>query len=260
MKLSEFENLTYQQLNRMPVDQLKQLVSEQGKKLNKRVSRIRSSSQTSKTAVSEVMESGGKFGVRGLTVTRPDGKIDVRTTKMNLIREAKREQKFQKAKSGTYRGAVKEKEQSVRKVLITSGDDYTKAKAKEWRDEQKEKMGKRKWDKMTKKERSQFYRESRKYGDEKRKDEYDKRIGEAWDDFHKWKESHPAQAFSYPKDRVKSYVNEYGVEGGKTDFDKFMSITKRAQKSDENKPDVWTTVGSTPFDQQETPRQYKVRS
>ena len=54
MKLSEFEMLTYKELNNMDVDTLRRLASEQGKKLNKRVSNIRSNKEVSHIAVNEV--------------------------------------------------------------------------------------------------------------------------------------------------------------------------------------------------------------
>ena len=124
MKLSEFETLTYKELNNMDVDTLRRLASEQGKKLNKRVSHIISNKKVSHIAVDEVMSSGGRFNVRKIAKGGENEKAA-------LISEIKREQKFQKAKSGTVIGAKKLKE-SIQKATGKTAREYGKEKSKEY--------------------------------------------------------------------------------------------------------------------------------
>lgn len=241
MKLSEFETLTYKELQAMDVDTLRKLVSDQGKKLNKRVSNIRYSSKTSKIAVNEVMESGGKFAVRGI-------KKGSKTEKSELIHEAKREQKFSKAKSGTVLGAIKQK-QNIQKQTGKTASEYGKQKAKEYKKQETEKAkAKSKTGKLTKAQKKSITKKA-KAVEVYEKKKYDKAVGDAWDVFHRWREEHPNVA--YAKESVKAGVDEYVNESVTFDFDKsdmdiglhdYLDFTV---VSPEELPDVWKTV-STP--------------
>lgn len=269
MKLSEFEKLTYSDLEKLSTDQLKKLASEQGQKLNKRLDRISSSKETNKSAVRAVKESGGRFGVKGLTVKSRGGKVVESASRQNYIKEIRRQQNFQKAKTGTVKGAKKVQEESGKKVYITSGKDYEKERARQWRQEQKEKIGKKKWSQMSKKQKSKFYQESRKFGKLARKNEYDKRISNYWEVYHRFKEEHPAQleigAMSqyYAPDvkRLAMRVATGEIESTKDEVDKELQGILRRAKKDDVKADVWETVDrNNPFDSKETPEQFTLRN
>lgn len=269
MKLSEFENLTVSQLENLDVEQLKKIASEQGQKLNKRLDRISSSSQTNKSAVREVKKSGGRFGVRGLTVKNRKGETNVSATKKNLISEIKREQNFQRAKTGTFQGAKKVQEESAKKTMGETKKEYSNRKAKEYREEKKKEIGKKKWKKMSKKDKSKIYRESRRKAKEASR-EYDKKLGEFWKTYHEFKEKHPAQleigSFSeYYAGDVKNMATKVAsadtftrqeVEEGLNEI-----LRKAREKNNESTPDVWATVDKdNPFDVHEMPEQFTLRN
>lgn len=267
MKLSEFENLTSSQLEKLDIQQLKKIASEQGQKLNKRLDRINSSRATNKSAVRSVKKSGGRFGVGGLTVKNRKGEVNISATKQNLISEIKREQKFQKAKTGTVKGAKEVKEESEKKVTGTTSKEYSKKKASEYRKKEKERKEKEQGHKLTKTQKKRIEKEAKRKEKEAKK-EFDKRTSEAWEQFHKWKETHPATAQSYSKDRVKQIVNEYNVSALKSgDWSKFDDgkvferAVNQAKRESEQQPDVWSTVDKdNPFDVQETPEQFTLRN
>lgn len=269
MTLSEFEGLTVSQLKRLDIDQLKKIVSEQGQKLNKRLDRISSSSQTNKSAVREVKKSGGRFGVKGLTVKDRKGEINVSVTKKNLISEIKREQNFQKARTGTFRGAKAVQEESGKKILGESKKEYQNRKAKEYREEKKKSISKKKWKKMSKKEKSRIYRESRRAAKQASR-EYDKKLGEFWKQYHEFKEKHPAQleigSFSeYYVGDVKNLASRvasadsFTREEVEKELNKILNKTK--EHNNEKPLDIWQTVDKdNPFDVKDTPDQFILRN
>lgn len=199
MKLSTFETLTYKELQSMDVDSLRKLASEQGKKLNKRVSNIMYNKDTSKIAVNDVMSSGGRFGVSKI----PKGGDNEKSA---LISEIKREQKFQKAKSGTVKGAKAQKE-SIQKTTGKTAKEYGKEKAKQYKKSETEKAKqKSKTGKLTKAQKKSIAKKA-KAVEAYEKRQYDKAVGEGWEVFHKWREEHPN--LSYAKESVKASVDEY---------------------------------------------------
>lgn len=241
MKLSEFETLTYKELSSMDVDTLRSLASEQGKKLNKRVSNIRSNKEVSHIAVNEVMSSGGKFGVRKIA----KGSENEKTA---LISEIKREQRFQKAKSGTVIGARKLKE-SIQKATGKTAREYGKEKGKEYEKKEKARLkAKSKTGKLTKAQVKRI-RQQVKRVQERERNAYDNAVGEGWDVFHRWKEEHPNA--SYAKESVKAGVDEYVTERLESGFgpddiqaslkDQFNSIVE----TQPTPPDVWSTVNES---------------
>lgn len=230
MTLAEFENLTVSDLEKLDVKQLKKLVSEQGKKLNKRIKRIESKKETSKIAVNQVKESGGTFGVKG------------KDTKKELILEAKREQHFQKSQSGTVKGAVHLKD-VITKTTGKSARQYGAEKGKEAEEEKKKEILGDSDRKLTKQEQK-LIRTARKKAEKEGTDEYNDRVGKAWDRFKKWKERNPAQVYS--KEIVKNQVDEFAV--GDRERMTFNAAVAREPIPD-SVPDVFTTVDTeTPFD------------
>ena len=238
MKLSEFETLTYKELNSMDVDTLRQIASEQGKKLNKRVSNIRSNKKVSHIAVDEVMSSGGKFNVRKIAKGGENEKAA-------LISEIKREQRFQKAKSGTVRGAKKLKE-SIQKVTGITAREYGKEKSKEYEKKEKARLkAKSKTGKLTKAQVKRIRKQTKRVK-EKEEKAYDNAVGDGWDVFHKWREEHPNA--SYAKESVKSGVDEYVAESLSGYFEpedmesSLHDLFDYMIESQPSVPDVWTTV------------------
>lgn len=238
MKLSEFETLTYKELNNMDVDTLRRLASEQGKKLNKRVSRIISNKKVSHIAVDEVMSSGGKFNVRKIAKGGENEKAA-------LISEIKREQKFQKAKSGTVIGAKKLKE-SIQKATGKTAREYGKEKGKEYEKKEKARLkAKSKTGKLTKAQVKRIRKQAKRIK-EKEEKAYDNAVGEGWDVFHRWREEHPN--VSYAKESVKAGVDEYvskrltddsGSDDIKSNLHDLFTDMIESQPS---VPDVWSTV------------------
>lgn len=241
MKLETFETLTYKELRDMSVADLRKLASEQGKKLNKRLSNLRGNKEASHIAYNEAMQSGGKFGVKKIKKGSED-------EKMQLISEIKREQKFQKAKSGTVRGAIKQRKE-IQKATGRTAEEYGKEKGKEYEKKEKERLiAKNKRHKLTKAQIKKIKKE-RKKREKEAKRQYNRTVGEAWSVFHRWREEHPA--VTYSKEGVKATVNEFTVE--KTDnYYKDMSQAQMDMalkdmfnmhvEAQPEVPDVWTTV------------------
>lgn len=244
MKLSDFYTLTGDQLESMDVQSLKKLVSEQGQKLNKRISNIKGNPKANKAAVKSVEVSGGRFGVSG------------KDTKRALIAEAKREQRFMDKKTSTVKGAVKANQRSGKDVTGMTSKQYAKKKAaerikKEKAEEVKRKGNAGKRRKQSKSQKRKWERKRREYEKEEEK-KYNRFIGEAWDTFHKWKEYNPALA--YNKEKVKQAVNEYAVtmpndrEQVNIENSKLIRKIFNSVEYDEAPSDlVWQTVSSTPF-------------
>lgn len=245
MKLSDFYTLTGDQLESMDVQSLKKLVSEQGQKLNKRISNIKGNPKANKGAVKSVESSGGRFGVSG------------KDTKRALILEAKREQRFMDKKTSTVKGAVKANQRSGKDITGMTSKQYAKKEAskkiKKEKEEEKKRIGNAsKKRKQSKSQKKKWDKKRRQYEKEAEK-KYNKDIGDAWEQFHKWKEE--CQAFTYNKESVKKAVHEYAVtnfndtemlkgENAKLRQSFYDAVIYDTEKYEN---DVWQTVSSTPF-------------
>lgn len=142
MKELEFNNLTGQQLAKLDQKTLSQLVSQQAKTANKRYTRIKNDKTSSKDAVRSVDRSGGRFGSKGKSKTQ-------------LIKEAKRIQRFNKSKTGTVKGARAVTAQRQRQVTGKTGEEAKKKAKEEAKEEIKRKRKKEgKTAKLTKKEKA----------------------------------------------------------------------------------------------------------
>lgn len=242
MKLSEFHALTSEQLEALDTPALKKLVSEQGKKLNKRIKNINKNPDANKSAVTGVAVSGGRFGVKD-------------KTRAELLNEAKREQRFMDKKTSTVRGAVKVNDEISKKAIGMTVKEYAKKKGEEYKEKaEKEKLATSKRGKLTKAQHKAIKRAQKKI-EEMAKKQFNKDIGEAWDTFHKWKEENPAYSMSYNKEEVKQTVNDYAVnpstnkkaEDLRSDFNANVERYQKALQLEQTKDSVWTTVDSTPF-------------
>lgn len=116
MTLDEFNNLTIKDLEVMSTDDIKKLVSEQGKKLNKRISRLSSSKEVVQEALDQHIQ-GHKFGVKG-------------KNRSQLIDEAIREQRFNSDPLSRYNSAKKEKQTIERMTDKTRKVAQAKAQGK----------------------------------------------------------------------------------------------------------------------------------
>lgn len=258
MTLSDFYTLTTDQLESLDKQQLKKLVSEQGKKLNKRISNIKGNPKANKTAVRIVESSGGRFGVKG------------KDTKRSLIAEAKREQRFMDKKTSTVKGAVQVHEESGQKVTGMTSKQYAKSKASDFKKQKtSEKKAKSKTGKLTKAQKKSIDKQVKQI-EKKAEKQYNDDIGEAWEAFHKAKEENPAYTGSYSKERVKQLVNDYAIHKsdnifGRSDFkdmkDAFNYTIFSVQHMEPyyNSDDVWQTVDpeSPLFGSGETPDQFR---
>lgn len=216
MTLAEFQKLTSQDLEKMSFKDLSKLVSEQGKKLNKRVARIEKDVRSFHGATKSVAESGGRFGVHGAT------------DKKALILEAKREQGFNASKGSTMKEARRIKEDIFKEIGKSAREHGKEAEKKT-----KEKLTKERKPK-TAKEKADITRQAKKAG-QKAENEYNARIDKAWERFHKWKEKNPS--LSYAKEKVKGQVNEYAYGDRQR-----MSYRAILNKGTEKEPDVFTSV------------------
>lgn len=125
MNMTEFNNLSFQDMNKMDFDTLKKLVSQKGKSANKRLDRISGASGISKSAIREVQSSGGRFSVKG-------------KDKIQLIGEAKRIQTFNRSKSGTVSGAKK----TAKEAIQAAKDSGVKVQSKTKRKSKKKSLSK----------------------------------------------------------------------------------------------------------------------
>lgn len=195
MTLEQFMKLDQNDFYKMSDKELKQIVSSIGKTLNKRISRLSSSSSVSQDSVRFINETGGKFGVRG-------------KDKEELIDEAIREQKFNNSPTSRFnkaRQVKQERERATDKARKTeqakaqgkSTKEIAKIKGKTQEERLKDymkkgvKMGKFKLNsKAYKKEKAQ-QKKFIQYEDEG-----------LWDAFHKYRERH----FQVPYDSRKDVV------------------------------------------------------
>lgn len=268
MKLSEFEKLTYSDLEKLSTDQLKKLASEQGQKLNKRLDRITSSKETNKSAVRAVKESGGRFGVKGLMVKSRSGKVVDSASRQNYIKEIRRQQNFQKAKTGTVKGAKKVHEESGKTKTGYTAKEYAKSKGSQYRKEAKQKKIKSQGHKLTKAQKKAIEKQAKRIEREARK-EYDKKISDYWKVYHEFKEKHPAQLevgqmSQYYAPDVKALATKVAsgeIESTKADVEKELQGILGRAKKDDNAADVWETVDKdNPFDSKDTPEQFTLRN
>lgn len=248
MKLSDFQNLTTEQLESMSVQDLKKLVSDKGKTLNKRISNIKYTKSANKSAVLSVEKSGGKFSVKG------------KTSKRALIAEAKREQHFMSLKSSTVSRAKAIQEAGASKVAGMTSKEYSKAKASEYKKAlTDEKKAKSKTGKLTKVQKKSISKKVAEYAKRVKK-EYDTNIGEAWDSFHEWKEENPAYAKSYSKEGVKQMIIEYASDMEDNDLDSLknrFSMNVVTNSDDAIDDAVWRTVNEDiSFDSGISPEQF----
>lgn len=243
MKLEDFAKLTTKQLSKMSVGDLRDLAKEQGKKLNKRLSNIRGNEDASKLAYNAVMESGGRFGVKRI-------KKGTENEKKDIILEIKRQQRFQRAKSSTVKGAIEVNRNIQKATGMTAEESAKKAGAKFEKEEKARLIAKNKKHKLTKAQAKRIKAERKKREQQAKKD-YNKTVGDAWEVFHKWREEHPA--VSYAKEGVKSEVIEYAVSrtvgdwaGAPLTKKESESILKSGFDANVKKqpevPDAWTTV------------------
>lgn len=126
MNMTEFNNLSFADMDKMDFDSLKKLVSQKATSANKRLDRLSQKSGVSKSAIREVKSSGGRFGV-------------AEKDKIQLIGEAKRIQTFNRAKSGTVAGARKEAKEAIEAakdagVKVAGAVKKTKKKQKSLKD------------------------------------------------------------------------------------------------------------------------------
>lgn len=251
MKLSDFQRLTADQLYSLDYNSLKSLVSEQGKKLNKRIDRISSSSATSKASVNLVKASGGRFGVKG------------KKTKISLVNEAIREQRFNANRTSTFRGAVAVKENIAKSTAGMTSKEFRKSKENEYSEKREAELkSKSKTGKLTKSQKKSINKGAKKIGKVAEK-AFNDQIGKAWNEWKKYKEKNPAITVkgTYSKEGVKQAVVSYAIEkaegvkrvkkGLKTSFNEITNyIEKKNDKEDKQDAEVWNTVDSdTPFDQ-----------
>lgn len=221
MKAVEFNKLTGKQLEKLDFKELSSLVSAQAKTSNKRLERIRADKTASKDAVRAVNRSGGKFKAKGKNKTQ-------------LIREAKRIQNFNKAKTGTVAGAravtAKRQKQITGQTATEAGKEARKKAESEAKAEIKRKKGQTGKKTLTKKEREKVKAAGRKAERQKRK-EVEKKVKETVDKFNK------ARQDKQKKDRGPYYYAEpdgkgAGATGDDVDMNKWMSTTERYEKSD----------------------------
>lgn len=232
MTLSDFQKLTSDQLEGLTKEELKNLVSSQGKKLNKRISNIKGNPESNKSAVRSVESSGGRFGVSG------------KDTKRALIAEAKREQRFMSMKTSTVKGAVEVHRQSEKAVSGITAEQHARDVGRAWEESEKERkrqQGKKitkRTEKSIKKKRKSLENEARKV--------FNKNIGDAWEQFHKWKEENPS--FSYSKDSVKQIVNDYAVGDSEfNDPEDLKPVFNMSVVYDKKENQVWNTVSDNKF-------------
>lgn len=216
MTLAEFQKLTSQDLEKMSFKDLSKLVSEQGKKLNKRVARIEKDVRSFHGATKSVAESGGRFGVHGAT------------DKKTLILEAKREQGF-----NASRGSRQKEARHIKEEIFKETGKTARKHGKEVEKKTKEKLTKESKPKTTK-EKADITRKAKKAGQEA-ENEYNARIDKAWQRFRKWKEKNPSK--SYAKEKVKSQVNEYASGDRKR-----MNYKAILNNETESEPNVFTSV------------------
>lgn len=232
MTLSDFQILTSEQLEGMTIAELKSLVSSQGKKLNKRISHIKGNPEANQSAVRVVEVSGGRFGVSG------------KETKRALISEAKREQKFMNMKTSTVRGAMKVHEQSEKAVVGITARQYAQNAGKAWEESEKERL-RQQGKKMTKRTQKSISRK-KKLLEKKAKKVFNKKIGDAWEQFHKWKEEN--SSFTYSKDSVKQIVNDYAVGESVVNIPEDLKpVFNISVIYDKEKNQVWNTVSDKTF-------------
>lgn len=223
MKSSEFNELSGLQLDKLSYKELSKLVSEQSKISNKRLTRIQSTKDAAKDAVKSVEKSGGRFHASG-------------RNKQQLVKEAKRIQRFNRAKTGTVKGAKAVTAQRQKQVTGESAEKAGRESAKQARKEKKKEIqeGRKKRGldpkKLTKKEKAKIKAAGNKAYKSKVK-EIEKKTDE------KVKEFEEDRQQKQKKDRGGYYYPEAdgkgaGAEGDDVDMSKWMSTTELYEKKD----------------------------
>lgn len=208
MTKNDFQKLSGLDFEKMSKADLSKLVSQQGKTANKRYERIKEDPESAKNAVSAIDRSGGKFSAKG-------------KSKHQLIKEAKRIQGFNKAKTGTIQGARKVHEATQKQVTGKTGRQAQReaeAEAKQEIKRARKKAGKT--DKLNKKELAKV-----KAAGRKAKKKVEKDTKSAVKKFEKKKQKQQIKdrgAYYYAKPDGKGA----GATGEDTDMSKWMSTTE----------------------------------
>lgn len=207
MTLEEFSSLSYDDLKKLSTSDLKKLVSEKGKSLNKRIRRIKADTQASQVSVQGVEKTGGTFKVGG-------------KSRKQLLAEAKREQRFAKGVASTVKKARSFKEKQFETVTGKSQKEYKESQQKEF-------LNKGKPRKFTKAEKEA----ARRYAERKLKELNDK-IGDYWENFHKWQEENPTQG---SPTNVKNNVEERAYKTEEEQRERFNKLVEREQGKERKK-------------------------
>lgn len=188
LKATEFNRLTGVQLNKMSEADLRSIVSQQAKVANKRMKNIKANVNASQQAVASAERSGGAFKVSG------------KKGKLALVKEAKRIQNFNKAKTGTVKGAIEVKAKSERIATGQSAIEASKEAESNYKRSAKAKL-KKSGKKLTKKRQESINKKAKQVG-EKAAEEVRKKTAEKVKSHEKAKEK---QARS---DRGKDYYDK----------------------------------------------------
>lgn len=122
-KLAERMELSTMDIMKMPEEKIREIVSESGQSLNRRVTNIRYNKEADKRAINKLERTGGRFSVKD------------KNTKYKLIAEFKREKEFYHSKQGTVKGAVETSRNLERKILGgKTAKEYAKQNEIEERD------------------------------------------------------------------------------------------------------------------------------
>lgn len=181
----KFEEMTYADFRHMKKADLKSLVAHQASRLNKRISRIQENPSAYQGAVENVLESGGRFSVKG------------KKTHRELVREAVRERNFLRQEGSTLR--------SARKISLKIKESFKNVSLEKGFETQIKEYQAFNRGKSTSKE--SFYKEFERFATG-----YHASINSAWEAFHRAIEENPA--LTYSKSGVKSAIEEYVIQGG----------------------------------------------
>lgn len=221
MKASDFNKMSGNQLARIPTPELKKLVSAQAQTANRRYQNIKSNPRTAKNAVRSVDKSGGRFSVKGKDNTQ------------SLVLEAKRIQRFNKAKTGTVKGAIESKKAYEKAYKGKTAEQVGKEAEKKYKREHMEEARKaaaEKGKKVSKQTRKKIERESKKAGQraasayseeaEQKRKEFDKdredinKIASGLDAFDQYNEDLQNDIFMHDAKDVQHEFEEINNELG----------------------------------------------
>lgn len=188
LKASDFNKLTGVRLNKMSEADLRKLVSQQAKIANKRMQNIKSNVNASQQAVASAERSGGAFKASG------------KKGKSALVKEAKRIQNFNKAKTGTVKGAVEVKAKSERIATGQSAIEASKEAESNYKKSAKAEL-KKAGKKLTKKRQETINKKAKQAG-EKAAEEVRRKTAE------KVKEHEQAKDSQARSERGKDYYSK----------------------------------------------------